>query len=50
MELAFSAFNVPEWTEFIVRTPTEIAGGAAKVWHYSKAVRLDAHNEMLRIP
>jgi hypothetical protein len=49
MELAFSAFNVPEWTEFIVRTPTEIAGGAARVWHYSKSVRLDARNEMLRI-
>lgn len=50
MELAFSAFNTPHWTEFIVRVPTEIAGGAAKVWHYSRPVRLDVRNDMLRIP
>ena len=50
MELAFSAFNTPEWIECIVRVPTEIAGGAAKVWHYSRPVRLDVRNEMLRIP
>jgi len=50
MELAFSAFNVPEWIEFIVRVPTEIADGAARVWHYSKSVRMDARNEVVRIP
>jgi hypothetical protein len=48
MQLAFSAFNVPGWIEFIVRTPTGIEGGA-KVWHYSRSVRKDALNEMVRI-
>lgn len=50
MALAFSAFNVADWIECIVRVPTEIAGGAARVWHYSQPVRLDVRNEMLRIP
>jgi hypothetical protein len=49
MELAFSAFNVPDWTEFIVRAPTEIAPGL-RVWHYSSPIRLDARNEIIRLP
>ena len=48
MQLAFSAFNVPAWTEFIVRAPTKITGDVL-VWHFSQPVRLDAHNEMFRI-
>ena len=48
MELAFSAFNVPEWIEFIVRTPTQLTEDI-RVWHYSTSVRRDAHNEMFRI-
>ena len=49
MQLAYSAFNAPDWIEFIVRAPTEIAEGIW-VWHYSQPVRRDAKNEMLRIP
>ena len=49
VQLAFSAFNVFEWIEFIVRAPTEIAEGIT-VWHYSQPVRRDVTNEMLRIP
>jgi len=48
MELAFSAFNVPDWIECIVRVPTH-ATEDVLVWHFSKPVRLDAHNEMFRI-
>ncbi len=48
MQLAFSAFNVPEWIEFIVRTPTKITDDVL-VWHYSQPVRKDARNEMFRI-
>ncbi len=49
MRLAFSAFNVPEWIECIVRVPTDVEGDI-RVWHFSESVRLDAHNEMFRIP
>jgi hypothetical protein len=48
VELAFSAFNVPDWIEFIVRTPTKVVDDVL-VWHYSQSVRKDAHNEMFRI-
>ena len=47
MELAYSAFNCPRWTEFIVRVPTPIAEGMS-VHHYSKPVRWDAHNRIIR--
>jgi hypothetical protein len=48
MELAFSAFNVPEWIEFIVRAPTNVTEDIL-VWHYSRSVRRDVLNEMFRI-
>lgn len=48
MQLAFSAFNVPEWIEFLVRTPTQVAADV-QVWHYSRPVRRGAHNEVFRI-
>jgi hypothetical protein len=48
MNLAFSAFNVPGWIEFIVRVPTQITSDVL-VWHYSQPVRRDARNEMFRI-
>ena len=50
MELAFSAFNVPDWIEFIVRAPTPIPDTDVRVWHYSRPVRMDAVNEVVRIP
>src|SRR6266568_1784724 len=35
LELAFSAFNNPRWTEFIVRAKTPVADGV-EVYHYCK--------------
>jgi len=48
MELAFSAFNCPEWIEFIVRVPTTIADGV-DVYHYSRPVRWEALNQVVRV-
>jgi hypothetical protein len=48
MRLAFSAFNVPDWIEFIARVPTQITDDV-KVWHYSEPLRADVRNEMFRI-
>ncbi len=45
MELAFAAFNCPDWAEFIVRSPTSVADDIA-VQHYSKGVRLDCRNRV----
>ena len=49
MRLAYSAFNVPDWIEFLVRGPTRLTDDIS-VWHYSEPVRRDVHNEMFRIP
>ena len=46
IELAFAAFNTPDWVEFIVRVPTPVADGV-NVYHYSKPVRMDGVNEVL---
>lgn len=48
LELAFSAFNNPAWIEFLVRTSTEIAKGV-NVYHYSRAIRCDARNQVIRV-
>jgi hypothetical protein len=48
LELAFSAFNCETWTEFIVRTKTPITGHI-NVYHYSKSVRLDCQNRIIRL-
>ena len=46
IELAFAAFNTPDWVEFIVRVPTPVAEGV-NVYHYAEPVRMDCVNEML---
>jgi len=46
MELAFSAFNCPEWIEFIVRVPTPLTDEIS-VHHYSKSVRCEARNQIV---
>jgi hypothetical protein len=46
MELAFVAFNVPGWAEFLVRVPTPVADGIS-VHHYSRPLRLDTHNMII---
>ncbi|MBX3437937.1 MAG: hypothetical protein KF861_10635 [Planctomycetaceae bacterium] len=48
MELAFSAFNCPEWAEFLIRVPTPIAE-SVHVYHYSRTVRLDCRNRLFRL-
>ena len=48
LELAYSAFNCPDWIEWIVRARTPVADNV-HVYHYSKAVRTDARNQILRI-
>ncbi len=47
-ELAFAAFNCPDWIEFLVRTPTPVSERIS-VQHYSKPVRFDARNEVIRL-
>ncbi|MEZ6131670.1 MAG: hypothetical protein R3C59_23680 [Planctomycetaceae bacterium] len=47
-ELAFGAFNDPEWIEFLVRVPTVVSDDVS-VYHYSKPVRWDANNSVLRL-
>ena len=46
MEIAYVAFNCPDWIELIVRVPTPIAEDIS-VHHYSKAVRHDTRNQMI---
>jgi hypothetical protein len=47
-ELAFAAFNSPDWIEFLVRVPTPVSG-EINVYHYSQPVRFDAQNEVVRV-
>lgn len=48
LELAYSAFNCPDWIEFIVRRVTPTTSDVS-VYHYSDAVRCDSRNQILRI-
>ena len=48
LELAFAAFNCPDWIELIVRVPTQVAEDVS-VFHYDRSVRLDAKNEVVRL-
>ena len=47
-ELAFVAYNSPDWAEFIVRGPTPLSKEIS-VYHYSRAVRLDTKNQLFAI-
>lgn len=47
-ELAFAAFNTPDWIEFIVRVPTPVGEGLS-VYHYSQVMRMDAVNEVVQV-
>ena len=49
LELAYSAFNSPDWIEWIVRVPTAVSADI-NVYQYSRSVRCDARNQILRIP
>jgi hypothetical protein len=48
LQLAFSAFNCPEWIELIVRAPTDVGDGI-QVYHYSLPLRIEGvRNEVVR--
>jgi len=49
LELAFVAFNSPDWAEFIVRTQVPVGEGI-DVYHYADMVRLEARNQVIRLP
>ena len=48
MDLAFAAFNCPDWVELLVRKPTTIDRDV-EVYHYSQPVRFDAQNQVCRL-
>ena len=48
-QLAYVAFNSPHWAEFILRVPTPVSDQIS-VNHYSRPVRLDTENSVIRIP
>ncbi|MDP7572765.1 MAG: hypothetical protein QF391_14280, partial [Myxococcota bacterium] len=45
LELAYIAFNKPDWAEFLVRVPSRADRGV-EVYHYSHRVRIDCVNEV----
>ena len=47
MELAFCAFNSPDWAEFLVRVPTPVAENIS-VYHYSRPVHVTSRNAIIR--
>src|SRR5262249_16602211 len=48
MDLAFCAFNCPEWAEFLLRVPTPVADNTS-VLHYSRSIHLETRNRLLRL-
>lgn len=52
LSLAFIAFNVPHFADFVVHVPTPIESGGkeiAKVNHYSKLLTLDTTNRLFAV-
>jgi hypothetical protein len=45
-QLAFAAFNCPEWTEFILQMPTPVGGGIS-VNHYAETRWIDGDSEII---
>lgn len=46
LELAYIAFNKPDWAELLVRVPTKVDSGE-KVYHYSRCMRIECANEIV---
>lgn len=46
IELAYAAFNTPDWVEFMVRVPSETPG-ADLVHHYGQSRRWNSINEIV---
>jgi hypothetical protein len=50
LDLAFEAFNSPDWAEFVINVPTQVAPGV-KVNHYSEFRRIDGmKNAIIALP
>ena len=47
-QLAYIAHTKKDWAEFLVRVPTPLTEDI-KVYHYSKAVRIDCENSMIAV-
>lgn len=47
LALAFVAFNVPHFADFVIEVPTQV--GQEKVHHYSKLVTLEAKNRIYAV-
>ena len=48
LQLAFVAFNHPDWSEWIIRAPVPVAQ-EIEVYHYHRKLRIEGRNEVLRI-
>jgi hypothetical protein len=47
-ELAYSAFNCPDWIELIIREPTPVSD-EINVYHYNRPLHLKAENQIIRL-
>ncbi|MCA9177632.1 MAG: hypothetical protein KDB14_24265 [Planctomycetales bacterium] len=47
-ELAYAAFNCAEWTEFLLRAPTEVSPDV-QVQHYSRPLRVNCRNQLFAV-
>jgi hypothetical protein len=47
-QLAYAAFNCPEWVECVVRDRTPVGEGV-EVYHYSRLERFEARNEVIQV-
>ncbi|MEX0727952.1 MAG: hypothetical protein WEB58_11360 [Planctomycetaceae bacterium] len=48
MQLAYSAFNCPDWIEFLIRVPTDV-GNDVSVYHYSQSLHVTCKNQVIRL-
>jgi hypothetical protein len=48
MDLAFVAFNAPEFADFVVEVPTAV-GASARIHHFSERRSLPARNRLFAL-
>jgi hypothetical protein len=51
ISLAFLAFNAPDFTDFVIETPTLVGEGerAGETHHYSRLMSLQAENRLFSV-
>ena len=49
IQLAYAAFNVPHFTDFVIETATDIGDNGTKVFHYSESISLPAKNTLFAL-